>query len=442
MRLVFTGTNIIDGAASAPIENASVAIEDGRIVEIVSDGKLVDTRGATVTELDGAYLLPGLWDAHVHPEYPIAPGTTVAQQTADFGMQLSRALTHGGVTSVRCGGAANYMDVAWRRVFDSGKMPGPRVFASGYFLTTTGGHFLTSGQARECDGPYGFVQAIREGIKNSVDHIKLNLSGGIMGPPWDLHKHSFLLQDELEAAFALCHQREFKVMAHATNPDAVKAAIRLGAHTVEHGYIQDDECIDMFTASGAWYVPTLAISHLTQEQAANDWERDWIERRQIAADLQRRANAASDEHAKWFKRALDEGVKMALGSDIRPLSEAALLEMGLWVRDGATPYQAIQAATRNAAEMCGVGDELGTVEAGKLADLIVVADNPLDDIQNIRKLMLVIKDGRVVADWRGTRIAEKQIDATSSSCRTTAVGCVSSAASRLPVPGARPGRCW
>ena len=406
MRLVFTGANIIDGASPAPIKDASVSVEDGRIVEIVTGGKAVDTRGATVLELDGAYLLPGLWDAHIHPEYPLPPGITIAQQTADFGMQLSRALTHGGVTSVRCGGAANYMDVAWRRVFDSGKMPGPRVFASGYFLTTTGGHFLTSGQARECDGPYGFVQAIREGIKNGVDHIKLNLSGGIMGPPWDLHKHSFLLQDELEAAFALCHQREFKVMAHATNPDAVKAAIRLGAHTVEHGYIQDDECIDMFKASGAWYVPTLAISHLTHEQAASDWERDWLERRQIAADLQRRANDASPEHAKWFKRALDAGVKMALGSDIRPLSEAALLEMCLWVRDGATPFQAIQAATRNAAEMCGVGDELGTIETGKLADLIVVADNPLVDIQNIRKLILVIKDGRIVSDWRATELLE------------------------------------
>lgn len=399
-RLVLSGVNVIDSLSPDPIENASVTVESGRIVEVLDDSKSPDTRDAQVLELDGAYLLPGLWDVHIHPEYPLPPGITIAQQTADFGSQLSRALTDGGVTSVRCGGAANYMDVAWKRVFDSGKIVGPRVFASGYFLTTTGGHFLTSGQARECDGPYGFVQAIREGIKNSVDHIKLNLSGGIMGPPWDLHKHSFLLEDELEAAFALCHQREFKVMAHATNPDAVKAAIRLGAHTVEHGYIQDEECLTMFKDSGTWYVPTLAISHLTREQAANDWEREWVKRRQIPDDLQRRANAASDEHAKWFKHALDMGIKMAIGSDIRPLSEAAHLEMGLWVRDGATPWQAIQAATKNAAELCGVGDELGTVEAGKLADLIVVADNPLDDITNIRKLMLVMKDGQVVSDKR------------------------------------------
>ena len=400
MRLVLSDVNVIDGITPTPLANAGVAIENGRISEIASGGKPPDTRDAVVLELNGAYLLPGLWDTHVHPEYPPAPGATLAEQTADFGAKLSRALTDGGVTGVRCGGAANFMDVAWKRAFDSGKFVGPRIFASGYFLTTTGGHFLTSGQARECDGPYGFVQAIREQIKNGVDHIKLNLSGGIMGPPWDLHKHSFLLEDEIKAAFALCHQREYKVMAHATNPDAVKAAIRLGAHSVEHGYIMDEECIRLFENGDAWYVPTLAISHLTQRQAANDWERDWVERRQIPQDLQSRADAASEEHRKWFKRALDAGAKMAVGSDIRPLSEAALLEMGLWVRDGATPWQAIQAATRSAAELCGVGDKLGTVEVGKLADLIVVADNPLDDINNIRKLMLVVKDGRIVSDKR------------------------------------------
>lgn len=401
MRLRLDGLHVIDGTSSRILRNTSVVIEGQRITEVLSEGRESSEYDDISYSFRDAYLLPGLWDVHVHPEYPSPPGTTIAQQTADFGSQLSRALAEGGVTSVRCGGAASYMDVAWKRVFDSGRIIGPRVFASGYFLTTTGGHFLSSGQARECDGPYGFVQAIREGIKNGVDHIKLNLSGGIMGPPWDLHKHSFLLEDELEAAFALCHQREFKVMAHATNPDAVKAAIRLGAHTVEHGYIQDEECIELFQDSGAWYVPTLAISHLTREQATNNWERKWVQQRQIPPDLQRRANAASAEHAKWFKRALESGVKMALGSDIRPLSEAALLEMGLWLRSGATTWHAIQAATKNAAELCGVGDELGTVEVGKLADLIIVGGNPMEDINNLRSLLMVIKDGRIVVDKGG-----------------------------------------
>ena len=398
--LVLTNANLIDCVHPGVAADATVIIEDGRIAE-VGGGRVADVGGVQVIDLAGAYLLPGLWDVHIHPEYPVPPGMTVAQETANFGRQLSLALTEAGVTGVRCGGAAHFMDVAWKRVFDAGDVVGPRVFASGYFLTTTGGHFLTSGQARECDGPYGFVQAIREQMKNGVDHIKLNLTGGIMGPDWDRHWHSFLLEDELAAAFAICRQREFPVMAHAANPDAVKSALRLGAHTVEHGYIMDEQCIATLAESPTWYVPTLAISHLTEGQAQNEYEKRWLAERNIAAELQCRADAAADEHAHWFKRALDSESKMALGSDIRPLKDAALLEMGLWVRDGATTWQTLQAATRNAAALCGVGSQLGTVEAGKIADLIVVGANPLDDINNLRQLRLVIKGGRVVSDKRG-----------------------------------------
>jgi len=292
------------------------------------------------------------------------------------------------------------MDVAWKRAFDSGQHVGPRLFASGYFLTTTGGHFLTSGHALEVDGPYGWVKAIREQIKNGVDHIKLNLSGGIMGPAWDLHTHSFLLDDEIRAAFEICRKRGFKVMAHATNPEAVKSAIRLGAHSVEHGYIMDEECIALLLEHQTWYVPTLAISHLTASQATNEFEADWVAERGLSPALCCRAEAASDMHATWFRKALDAGVRMALGSDIHPLKYAALLEMGLWVRDGATPWQTLVAATRHAAAVCGVGAELGTVEVGKLADLIVVGANPLEDITNVRRLQLVLKEGRVVSDKR------------------------------------------
>lgn len=324
----------------------------------------------------------------------------MAQQTASFGQNLIRGMTQAGVTGVRCGGAAGFMDVAWRNAFLGPGALGPRVYACGNFLTTTGGHFLTSGLARECDGPYGFAQAIRDQMKNDVDQIKLNLSGGIMGPRWDRHTESFLLPEELETAFALCHQRSFKVMAHATNPQAVKAAVRLGAHSVEHGYIMDEEAIGMLLDSETWYVPTLSITHLTQSQATSQWERAYAVGKNLAPDLVRRAEAASREHGQWFRQALAAGVRMALGSDINPIAESALLEMGLWVKAGATPRQTLTAATRNAAELCGVGDELGTIEQGKIADLIVVADNPLADIQNLRRLLMVFKEGTVVADHR------------------------------------------
>ncbi len=400
MRTVLTNATLIDCVNPSPVENASVVIENGRISEIHKHGREAVASDATVVDLKGAYLLPGLWDVHIHPDYLTLADAPLADQVALFGHRLMSGLTESGIVGFRCAGTHSFMDVAWKRAFDSGQYVGPRVYASGHFLTTTGGHFLTTGHALECDGPYGFVKAIREQIKNGVDHIKLNLSGGIMGAAWDRHWHSFLLEDELTAAFAICRQREFRVMAHATNPDAVKNAIRLGAHSIEHGYIMDDECIELFLKHDAWYVPTLAISHLTPTQAGNEWERAYLKQRNLAPSLCCRADAASDVHAGWFRKALDAGVKMALGSDIRPLKDAALLEMGLWVKDGATPWQTLLAATKNAAAVCGAADDLGTVEVGKLADLIVVAANPLEDINNVRRLLLVLKEGRIVSDKR------------------------------------------
>ncbi|MBK6006600.1 amidohydrolase family protein [Ramlibacter ginsenosidimutans] len=400
MKTLLKNATLIDCVQPRPRPDTAVLVEDGRIREIFDPGSAPAVGDAEVLDLRGAYLMPGLWDVHIHPDYLSLNEVPLPDQVTLFGHRLQSALLDSGIVGFRCAGAHHFMDVAWKRAFESGQHLGPRLFAAGHFLTTTGGHFLTSGHALEVDGPYGFVHAIREQIKNGVDHIKLNLSGGIMGPAWDLHRHSFLLEEELKAAFEICKLREFKVMAHATNPAAVKAAIRLGAHSIEHGYILDDECIELFLQHGTWYVPTLSISHLTPGQATNDWESRWVKNRNLTQSLCCRADAASDEHRTGFKKALQAGVKMALGSDIRPLKDAALLELGLWVRDGATPWQALVAATRNGAAICGVGDELGTIEPGKIADLIVVGANPLEDINNVRRLQLVMKDGRIVSDKR------------------------------------------
>ncbi|MEC9279807.1 MAG: amidohydrolase family protein, partial [Chloroflexota bacterium] len=158
--------------------------------------------------------------------------------------------------------------------------------------------------------------------------------------------------------------------------------------------------VQLLREGDTWYVPTLAITHLTPTQATSDREKRWVEQRAMSPDLIVRADAASDTHRTWFQQALNSGVNMALGSDILPLRESALLEMGLWVKDGATTWQTLLAATRNAAQLCGRGDDLGTVEVGKIGDLIVVAENPLQDIENLGNLRLVIKEGRVVTDNR------------------------------------------
>jgi imidazolonepropionase-like amidohydrolase len=400
MPLVLTNASLIDCVSPTPIPGASVTVADGRIVEVLDGHRSPATRGNEIIDVRGAYLLPALWDVHVHLEWPRLTDPTLAEQAVQYGYNARQGLLEAGVVGIRTAGVPHFIDIGMKRAFDAWQPVGPRVFASGYFLTTTAGHALASGFAKACDGPNGFVKAIREQIQHGVDHIKLNLTGGIMGPSWDRHWHSFLLPEELEAAFTICQQRGYPVMAHAANPEAVKAALRLGAHTVEHGYIMDAECLQLFLERGAWYIPTLGITHLTPSQATTPWEKHWLDERGLTTDLIKRAEAAVEEHRAWFRQALQAGVKMALGSDLRPLKDAVLLEMGLWVKDGATPWQTLLAATRHAADVCGVAHELGTIEVGKLADLIVVRRNPLEDIDHLRTLELVFKAGRLVADHR------------------------------------------
>ena len=399
-RLVVTNANLIDAVTPGVRSGASVTVEDERIVEVLDGRRSPATAGARVIDLRGAYLLPGLWDAHVHLEWPRIPQAGVPELTAQYLANAQRALLEAGVTGLRLAGTPHFIDVALKRAFDSGQHVGPRLYTCGWFLTTTAGHALGTGFALPCDGPDGFVRTIREHIQAGVDHIKLNLTGGIMGPAWDRHWHSFFTEGELQAAFAICHQRGLKVMAHAASARAVKAALRLGAHSIEHGYIMDDECLALFRERDAWYVPTLGITHLTPGQATTRWEKQWVEQRGLSPDLVKRAEDAVDEHRDVVPpraggRPQDGGrLRRAPGSGRRSPGARA------WVKSGATPWQTLQAATKHAADICGVGHDLGTIEAGKLADLIVVRDNPLDDIDNVRTLQMVFKGGRLVADHR------------------------------------------
>lgn len=399
-RLIVSGAHVID-AVRPGSRPATVVVLGGRIADVVDPGAVVPDRDDEVIDLTGRYLLPGLWDAHTHLESRVRPPSPTVPEVALRHADQARRGLEAGVLAVRSGGLPHLIDVALRDAIAEGLVAGPRIFAAGSFLTTSGGHLSWSPWSRTCDGPAGFAAAVREQIAAGIDHVKLSLSGGIMGPSWDRHTSSYWLDDELDAAFAVARARGYPVMAHATNPETVKAALRRGAHSVEHGYVMDDECIDLLGETGAWYVPTLCITHLTPAQAESRWERAWVEERALRPDLVARADAAADQHRTWFRRALDSGVKMALGSDLGPLQTALFQEMELWVKDGATPMQAIVAATRNAADMCGVLDETGTVEAGKVADLIAVSADPLADINNIRSVELVIQGGRVVADRRG-----------------------------------------
>ena len=374
-------------------------IEGERIVDVLPGGAPPPRADRTI-DCRGGWLLPGLWDVHVHLQFPDPAPEDLPTKTIRYGQNAIEGMLEGGVTGIRSAGVEEWIDVAWRDAISSGQVVGPRIFASGYFITTTAGHALRWPFSLPCDGRDGLVRAVREQIERGVDHIKVNLSGGIMGPAWDRHWHSFLLPEELDAVFQVAGQREVSVMSHATNARAVKDALRMGTRTVEHGYAMDEECIRMMLERDVFYVPTLGVTHLTPRQAATRLEQDYLERRNIPGEMLERADDAADEHRRWFQESLKAGVPMALGSDLGPVKDAVHLEMALWVRAGATPMQTIEAATRSAAQVCGVGAEVGTVEPGKLADLLVVRDSPLDDIANLRGVEMVFKDGRLVSDRR------------------------------------------
>src|ERR1700755_3482355 len=224
MKTVLFHANLIDCVEPKVRPDSAVLIGDGRIRAILPSGEADKAGDAQLIDLKGGYLMPGLWDVHIHPDYLSLDEMPLADQVTLFGHRLAAALTESGIVGVRSAGTHLFMDVAWKRGLDSAAHVGPRLFASGYFLTTTGGHFLTSGHALEVDGPYGWVKAIREQIKNGVDHIKLNLTGGIMGPSWDRHWQAFLLDEELEAAFAICKQRGVRGMDPEGSPESVRAA--------------------------------------------------------------------------------------------------------------------------------------------------------------------------------------------------------------------------
>ena len=398
-RLVLNNCLIIDANSPSPREG-SVVISEGRIQDVPSLPIRTFPTDARVIDLKGAFVLPGLWDVHTHIGRGIpdseARDESTAERTVRAGRNCMGALKL-GITGLRVVGEPEFIDVAWKRAFDAQSFIGPSLFTCGYFITTTAGHFLRSGCAVEVDGPEGYRRIIREQIKNGVDFIKLNMTGGVMGPPWDKMPNTFPLPDEIETAFELCRRRGFKVVAHAGGPDGIKASIQAGAYTLEHGYMLDDEAISMMVEKGTYFVPTLSLTHLNRgpDFAVSRYERDWSLAHPIPEDYRLRAVDAATAHAEGFGKAVEAGVKIACGSDL-DLPDGGLLELAMLVRCGMSEWQAIVAATQTAAEVCCVADEYGTVEPGKRADLIALKSNPLDDIDNVRDLALVTKNGQVV----------------------------------------------
>jgi imidazolonepropionase-like amidohydrolase len=403
VRVAVKAAHLIDGRSDKVLSPAVVLIEDGRIVQVGS--ALAIPKDAQVLDLGAATLLPGLIDAHVHL-------TSVPENSGyrELGVSVPREALYGatnaartllaGFTSARNVGAAGFSDVALREAIDAGELMGPRLLVSGPPLGITGGHcdenllspkfhFKEEGVA---DGPWEARTKARDVIKYGADLVKVCASGGVLSKGDQPGAPQYSLE-EMRAIVEEAHRAGRKVAAHAHGTLSIKEAIRAGVDSIEHASLIDEEGIKLAKEHGTFLVMDIYNDDfILEEGLKNGMLPESIEKEKAIGRLQRDS----------FTRAVKAGARMAFGTDagVYPHGNNAR-QFALMVRYGMTPSQAIRAATLDAAELLGWKDKVGSVEAGKLADLIAVRGDPLADVRALEDVGFVMKGGVVVKNVLG-----------------------------------------
>jgi len=395
---VFTGGQIFDGTGAPPTAG-DVRIDDGRITGIG-----VGLDGDSQIDISGKTILPGFFDCHVH--FTMTTIDTLERLNAPPSYRFYEAINNmqvtldAGVTSVRDASGA---DLGVKRAVDNGLVPGPRMQIAISMLSQTGGHgdghVLCGADIRMpwpgapsgvVDGPDEMRKRVRELIRHGATVIKVATSGGVLSPISDPRRGQ-LRDAELEVLVEEATAAGLHVMAHAQATDGIKAAVRTGIRSVEHGIYLDDEAIQMMLDHDTYLVPTLLAPRLVVEGAA--------EGIRLSERVLEKVHMVIAAHTDSISRAIDAGVTIAMGTDsgVGPHGQN-LRELGLLVDAGLTPTQALVSATKTAAELLGVDDELGTISEGKLADIVVVEGDPLDVSQIQQNIVGVYKAGELVSE--------------------------------------------
>ena len=392
---------LIDGRAASARRDVSVRIENGRITAV---GSFVPDAAGTVIDRSRDTCLPGLIDAHAHlliktDDYQVDHLRRSSGYKALRGLHVAQEMLRSGWTSVRVLGDADvfYAHLDVRTAIREGMFVGPRLTGAGHYLSITGGggdlNFLApehrvAADGLVVDGVEDLRKAVREEIKHGSDWIKVLASGAMMSAGNDPNRAHYS-PAELAAIVDEASRLGVPVAAHAHSAAGVRAAVVAGARTIEHGTFIDDEGIALMKEKGVYLVPTLYVGdYYLNEQPDSAAQAKMNE-------LTRKYRA---QHMAAVGKAIRTGVKVGVGTDYVgfPVRQG-VRELSLLVEAGMTPMQAIQSATRVNSELLGWQDELGTIEPGKLADIIAVPGDPLQDLSVLENVSFVMIGGRPVA---------------------------------------------
>ncbi|MCM8749947.1 amidohydrolase family protein [Thermomicrobiaceae bacterium CFH 74404] len=391
MRVLFTDATMLDGKGGY-FEHHDVLVEGNRIVGVGPRGSIAHTDVDRIYDLQGMVLMPGMIDTHLHfaggdydPAHEHDPVGVLALRSLEA---VQRSLL-AGFTTVRSAGAQYDLDIDVRDAINQGISFGPRILASGRGLTMTGGH--VHHYAIEADGVDEIRRAVRTLVKRGADSIKIfAVSAGVATAGADVDVEGFTTEEIRAAVFEATRARKLN-QTHAIGLTGIKNAIAAGVTSIDHGIFLDEEACQMMKEKGTYLVPTFGpFYYYAVRRKAEPWR--------VA-----RAEPLLEPHRRSFRMAMEMGVKIAMGSDLgapsRMKNGENALELQLMVEAGMKPEDAIVAATSTAAELLKLDHLIGTVEPGKLADLVVVGRNPLDDITALQTdIRLVMRDGVIYRD--------------------------------------------
>jgi len=399
---IWCGT-LIDGISDEPRKNMTIVVEGNKITAVENGfskagaaDRVIDLRANTVT--------PGWIDCHVHLEGETKKGgfadrfTKNIEDLAFESVPLAETTLMAGFTTVRDLGGSG-ANIALRNAINRGLVKGPRIYTAGKSIGTTGGHAdPTNGYRRDLTEDPGpaegvvnskedGVKAVRQRYKEGSDLIKITATGGVLSLAKNSQNPQFT-EEEIKSIVATAKDYGFKVAAHAHGSEGMKRAIRAGVNSIEHGTFMDDEAIALFKEYGTWYVPTITAGKAVGDSAKIPGY--------YAAIVTPKALEVGPQIQNTFAKAYKAGVKIAFGTDAGVYKHGQnWMEFVYMTEAGMKPMEAIKCATVHAADLLGEKEKLGSIEPGKLADIVAVDGDPLKDTRVFGKVIFVMKDGVV-----------------------------------------------